>query len=66
MNQRLKAYLDRCGRVTVEEAMLEDLRKRMEQAVPKITESIKQRQELAAELRTSASKRAKPDGSQQK
>ena len=58
MNQRLKAYLEKCGRATVDETMLDDLRKEMEQAVPEIAESIRQREELAAELRVSASKAA--------
>ena len=58
MNQRLKAYLEKCGRATVDETMLDDLRNEMEKAVPEIVKSIRQREELAAELRISASKTA--------
>ena len=58
MNQNLKAYLDKCGRATVDEAKLDELRREMEQAVPEIAESIRQREELAAELRIAASKAA--------
>ena len=36
--------------------MLDDLRKQLKQAVPEIAESIRQREELAFELRISASK----------
>jgi hypothetical protein len=38
--------------------MLDELRREMEQAIPEIVESIRQREELAAELRISASKAA--------
>ena len=58
MNQRLQAYLDKCGRATVDKPMLDELRREMEQAIPEIAESIRQREELAAELRISASKAA--------
>ena len=58
MNERLEAYLKKCGRAAVRKPMLDELRKEMEQAVPEITESIRQREELAAELRISASKAA--------
>ena len=58
MNENLKAYLDKCGRATVDEAKLDELRREMEQAVPEIAESIRQREELAAELRIAASKAA--------
>ena len=56
MNQNLEEYLDKCGRATVDEALLDELRREMEQAVPEIAESIREREELAAELRISASK----------
>ena len=56
MNQNLEEYLDKCGRAPVEEALLDELRREMEQAVPEIAESIREREELAAELRISASK----------
>ena len=59
MNPQLKAYLEKCGRATVDETMLDHLRREMEQAVPEIAESIRQREELAAELRISASRTAK-------
>ena len=61
MNERLKAYIDKCGRAPVDEAKLDDLRKQMEQAVPEIAASIKQREEFAAELRLSASRTTEAD-----
>ena len=56
MNQRLKAYLDKCGRATMDDTILDDLRKEMEQAVPEIAQTIRRREQLAAELRISASR----------
>ena len=56
MNRKLKNYLEKCSPATVDETMLDDLRREMEQAVPEIAESIRQREELAAELRIAASK----------
>ena len=61
MNQRLKAYLDKCGREEVDENLLDDLRKRLEEAVPKISENIRKREKLAAKLRISASKMAESE-----
>ena len=65
MNERLKAYLDKCGRATVDETVVDDLRRKMEQVVPKIAENIRQREELAAELRVSASKVVEPETEKQ-
>ena len=56
MNQGLKNYLEKCNPAPVDETMLDDLRREMEEAVPEIAESIRQREELAAELRIAASK----------
>lgn len=56
MNQRFKTYLEKCGPATVDETTLDHLRREMQQAVPEIAESIRQREELAAELRISRSK----------
>ena len=56
MNQRLKNYLEKCSPATVDQAFLDDLYREMEEAVPEIVESIRQREELAAELRIAASK----------
>ena len=56
MNQRLREYLRRCNHVTVDENILQDLRREMELAVPEIAESIRQREALAAELRNAAGK----------
>ena len=56
MNQRLKNYLEKCRPVKMDETMLDDLRREMEEAVPEIAESIRQREELAAQLRIAASR----------
>ena len=55
MNQRLKDYLEKCSPATVDETVLDDLFREMEEAVPDIIETIRQREELAAELRIAAS-----------
>ena len=56
MNQELKNYLQLFNPATGYKAMLDDLRQEMEDAVPEITDSIRQREELAAELRIAASR----------
>ena len=56
MNKRLKDYLRQCTPAIADQTMLDELRRGMEKAVPEITEKIRQRQELAAELRVSASR----------
>ena len=55
MNEKLKNYLEKCSPATVDQSTLDDLRSAMEQAVPEIAESIRQREELAAQLRIAAS-----------
>ena len=55
MNDKFKNYLDKCSRATVDQSRLDDLRREMQQAVPEIAASIKQREELAAQLRIAAS-----------
>ena len=61
MDERLRAYIDKCGRAAVDDAQLNDLRKQMAEAVPEIAESIRQREEFAAELRLSASRSTESD-----
>ena len=56
MNPKLKNYLQKFRPATVDETMLDGLRHEMEEAVPEIAESIRQREELAAELRIAASR----------
>ena len=56
MKERLKHYLQKCRSATADQAMLDNLRQQMEKAVPEITDSIRQREELAAELRIASSK----------
>ena len=56
MNSRFKDYLKKFSSAKGDETMLNDLCKEMEDAVPEIVESIRQREELAAELRIAASK----------
>ena len=55
MNDKLKSYLEKCSPATVDQSTLDDLRTAMEEAVPEIAESIRQREELAAQLRLAAS-----------
>lgn len=62
MNERLKSYLERCSPATVDQSMIDDLYEEMEEAVPEIVESIKQREELAAQLRIAASRPPLPKG----
>ena len=56
MDEKLKNYLKKCSPATVDQSLLDDLRNAMEQAVPEIAESIRQRELLAAHLRAAASK----------
>ena len=56
MNQRLKDYLQKCTPATADQTMLDELRQEMDKAVPEITNNIRQREELAAELRITASR----------
>ena len=56
MNPKLKTYLQKFRPATVDKSVLDDLRKEMKEAVPEITDSIRQREELAAELRIPASR----------
>ena len=55
MNEKLKNYLDKCSPAKVDQSTLDDLRRAMEQAVPEIAESIRQREELAAQFRLAPS-----------
>ena len=56
MNQRLKDYLQKCTPAAADQIMLDELRQEMDKAIPEITNNIRQREELAAELRISASR----------
>ena len=56
MNRRLKDYLRKRTPATVDRKIFDDLRREMKKAVPEITESIRAREALAAELRIAASK----------
>ena len=65
MNKKLKNYLEKCTPATVDQSTLDDLRNAMERAVPKIAESIKRRERLAAHLRVAASKAPQSDPDRQ-
>ncbi len=65
MNQRLKDYLEKCSPATVDETMLDDLRREMEKAVPEIAESIRRREELAAQLRIATSRSSQANSNKQ-
>ena len=54
MNKKLRDYLQQCTPATADQTMLDELRREMDKAVPEITENIRQREELAAELRIAA------------
>ena len=56
MNGKLKGYLQQCTPAEADQTMLDELHRQMDKAVPEITENIRQREELAAELRIAASK----------
>ena len=56
MDEKLKNYLAKCTPATVDPSTLDDLRSALERAVPKIAESIRRRERLAAHLRVAASK----------
>ena len=65
MNQKLKDYLRKFSPATADQTMLDDLCQEMEKAVPEITDSIRQREELAAELRITASKSSQSNSEKQ-
>ena len=56
MNQKLKNYLQKFPPATVDKTVLDDLRQEMKEAVSEITDSIRQREKLAAELRIASSR----------
>ncbi len=56
MNTKLTKYLQKFRPAMVEKAMLDELRQEMKEAVPEIADSIREREELAAELRIPASR----------
>ncbi|MCY4575124.1 MAG: hypothetical protein OXC55_00740 [Chloroflexi bacterium] len=56
MNEKLDDYLQRCTLAATDQTMLDELSRQMDKAVPEITKNIRQREELAAELRFAASK----------
>ena len=58
MNPRLENHLQKFSPATGYEDFLDDLRQEMEDAIPEITDSIRQREELAAEMRITASTRS--------
>lgn len=60
MNGKLKEYLQQCTPAEADQAMLDELRLQMDEAVPVIAEKIKQRLELAAELRIAAFRSSQP------
>ena len=56
MEPKQSNYLENFEPATGYETMLDGLRQEMEDAVPEITDRIRQREELAAELRISSSR----------
>lgn len=56
MNSRLRKYLQKFRPAQLDATVLDDLRHEMEEAIPEIAENIRQREELAAELRIAASR----------
>ena len=65
MNEKLRNYLRKCSPATVDQSTLDDLRNAMEQAVPEITERIRQREALAAQLRIAAATPAQSNTNKQ-
>ena len=60
MNPERKNHLQKFSPATGYEDFLDDLRQEMEDAVPEIADSIRQREELAAEMRITAPTRSRP------
>lgn len=58
MNPKLQKYLRKFSPATGYESLLDDFRQEMEDAIPEITASIKEREELAVEMRITASTRS--------
>lgn len=58
MNDKLKGYLQKCTPAATDQTMLDELRLQMDEAVPEIAKNIRQREELAAELRVAASRQS--------
>ena len=56
MSLKFKNYLQKFRPATVDKTLLDDLRQEMKEAVSEITDSIRQREKLAAELRIAASR----------
>ena len=65
MNQKLKDYLGKFRPAAGDQTMLDDLRQEMEKAVPEIADSIREREELAAELRIASSKSSQSNSEKQ-
>ena len=58
MNRKLKDYLQKFPQAKVDKTLLDELRREMREAVPEIVESIRKREELAAEFRIRTSRPA--------
>ena len=56
MNPKLKNYLQKFPPATVDKTVLDDLRQAMKEAVSEITDSIRQREKMAADLRIASSR----------
>ena len=56
MNKKLKNYLQKFPSASVDNVALDELRQEMKKAVPEIADNIRKREELAAELRVTASR----------
>lgn len=56
MNKKLKNYLQKFPSASVDDTALDELRQEMKNAVPVIADSIRKREEMAAELRVTASR----------
>lgn len=54
MNAKLKSYLQKFRPAEVDKAVLDELRQEMKEAVPEIADSIRKREQLAAEMRIAA------------
>ena len=58
MNPELEKYLQKFRPAAVDTTALDELREEMRMAVPEIADSVRKREELAAELRIPASRRS--------
>ena len=56
MNDKLREYLEKCRPAEVNQSLIDELHDVMDEAVPEIAERVRQRELLAAHLRSATSR----------